>query len=93
MTKIGLEDLPPLTFVCLRCVPPFLCLSPLILRASSLETLRRLSGRKWLELASLGVLFYALTQATLFLALAYLLSMMVSLLWNLNTVTVALLGI
>ena len=93
LINIGVADLPPLTFAGLRHILSFLCLARLILRASSLETPRELSCRKWLELASLGVLSCALTVATLFLALAYLPSMMVNLLWNLNTVTVALLGI
>ena len=93
LIKIGLQDLPPLTFAGLRYVLAFLCLLPLLLRSVSRQTLSRLTGRRWLELTVLGVMFYAVTQGASFVALAYLPAMMVSLLWNLTTVAVALLGI
>ena len=93
LIKIGLQDLPPLTFAGLRYVLAFLCLSPLLLRSVNRGTLSRLAGRRWLELILLGVMFYAVTQGASFVALAYLPAMMVSLLWNLTTVAVALLGI
>jgi drug/metabolite transporter (DMT)-like permease len=93
LIKIGLEDIPPLTFAGLRYVLAFLCLLPLLLRSSSRLSLRRLSSRRWLELMALGFLFYAVTQGASFVSLAYLPAMTVSLLWNLTTMTVALLGI
>jgi drug/metabolite transporter (DMT)-like permease len=93
LIKIRLEDIPPLTFAGLRYVLAFLCLLPLLLRSSSRLSLRRLSSRRWLELMALGFLFYAVTQGASFVSLAYLPAMTVSLLWNLTTMTVALLGI
>jgi drug/metabolite transporter (DMT)-like permease len=93
LIKIGLEDIPPLTFAGLRYVLAFFCLLPLLLRSSSRTALRGLSSRRWLELVLLGLLFYAVTQGTSYVSLAYLPAMSVSLLWNLTTVTVALLGI
>jgi drug/metabolite transporter (DMT)-like permease len=93
LIKIGLEDIPPLTFAGLRYVLAFFCLLPLLLRSSSRTALRGLSRRRWLELVVLGLLFYAVTQGTSYVSLAYLPAMSVSLLWNLTTMTVALLGI
>lgn len=93
LIKIGLQDLPPLTFAGLRYILAFLCILPLLLRSVSRISLSRLTGRRWLELTLLGVLFYAVTQGASFVALAYLPAMMVSLLWNLTTVVVALVGI
>jgi drug/metabolite transporter (DMT)-like permease len=93
LIKIGLDDIPPLTFAGLRYILAFFCLLPLLLRSSARTSLRRLSPRRWLELVVLGLLFYAITQGTSFVSLAYLPAMSVSLLWNLTTVTVALLGI
>jgi drug/metabolite transporter (DMT)-like permease len=93
LIKIGLQDIPPLTFAGLRYILAFFCLLPLLLRSSSRASLRRLGTRRWLELMVLGLLFYAITQGTSFVSLAYLPAMSVSLLWNLTTVTVALLGI
>jgi drug/metabolite transporter (DMT)-like permease len=93
LIKIGLQDLPALTFAGLRYVLAFLCLLPLLLRPASRGALSRLERGRWLELALLGVMFYSVTQGASFLALAYLPAMMVSLLWNLTTVVVALMGI
>lgn len=93
LIKIGLEDIPPLTFAGLRYVLAFFCLLPLLLRSSSRTALRGLTNRRWLELVVLGLLFYAVTQGTSYVSLAYLPAMSVSLLWNLTTMTVALLGI
>jgi drug/metabolite transporter (DMT)-like permease len=93
LIKIGLQDIPPLTFAGLRYILAFFCLLPLLARSSSLVSLRKLNRRRWFELVALGLLFYAVTQGTSFLSLAYLPAMSVSLLWNLTTVTVAFMGI
>jgi drug/metabolite transporter (DMT)-like permease len=93
LIKIGLRDMPPVTFAGLRYALAFLCLLPLAARSSRPLSLRGLRRRRWLELVALGILFYALTQGASFVSLAYLPAMTVSLLWNLTTITVALLGI
>jgi drug/metabolite transporter (DMT)-like permease len=93
LIKVGLRDIPPVTFAGLRYALAFLCLLPLAARSSSRLRVQGLSRRRWLELAGLGVLFYALTQGASFVSLAYLPAMTVSLLWNLTTITVAMLGI
>jgi drug/metabolite transporter (DMT)-like permease len=93
LMKIGLRDIPALTFAGLRYSLAFLCLLPFALRPACLAPLRGLSGRRWVRLVILGLLFYAVTQGAVFLGLAYLPSMTVSLLLNFTTIVVALLGI
>ena len=93
LIKIGLQDLPALTFAGLRYSLAFLCLLPFALHPARLTSLRRLSGRGWTRLVILGLLFYAVTQGAQFLGLAYLPSVTVSLLLNFTTVVVVLLGI
>src|SRR3970040_1715458 len=59
LIKIGLRDIPALTFAGLRYSLAFLCLLPFTLRRTHLETLRGLSAREWGQLIALGLLFYA----------------------------------
>jgi drug/metabolite transporter (DMT)-like permease len=93
LIKIGLEEIPALTFAGLRYVLAFICLLPFAVLAqrkpSSLPITRRVLG----QLIVLGLLLYALTQGAVFLALAYLPAVTVNLLWSFSTVTVALFGI
>ncbi len=93
LIRIGLEDIPALTFAGLRYSLAFLCLLPFALNPVRLTSLRGLSGRGWVRLIILGLLFYAVTQGTQFLGLAYLPAMTVSLLLNFSPVIVALLSI
>jgi drug/metabolite transporter (DMT)-like permease len=93
LIKIGLQEIPALTFAGLRYGLAFLCLLPLVLRPSARRSIGSLPGRRWVELILLGLLFYAVTQGAMFVSLAYLPAMTVSLLWNLTTVSVAFLGI
>jgi drug/metabolite transporter (DMT)-like permease len=93
LIKVGLRDIPPVTFAGMRYTLAFLCLLPLAARSHNRASVRELTGRRWLELVGLGILFYAITQGASFVSLAYLPAMTVSLLWNLTTITVAMLGI
>jgi drug/metabolite transporter (DMT)-like permease len=93
LIKVGLEDIPAITFAGLRYTLAFLCLLPLVLSPSHRGSLRGLSARKWARLIVLGLLFYAVTQGAQFLGLAYLPAVTVSLLLSFTTVVVALLGI
>lgn len=93
LIKMGLKDIPALTFAGLRYSLAFLCLLSLALRPGRLTPLRSLSGRKWALLVVLGLLFYAVTQGAAFLGLAYLPALTVSLLLNFTTIVVALSGI
>jgi drug/metabolite transporter (DMT)-like permease len=91
--KIGLQDIPALTFAGLRYSLAFLCLLPFALRPAHRFALRRLSKRQWGRLILLGLLFYTVTQGAQFLGLAYLPAVTVSLLLNLTTIVVVLMGI
>lgn len=93
LIKLGLHDVPALTFAGLRYTLAFLCLLPLFLRFGGLAVLKKLSHRDWLALAALGLIYYAITQGTQFLGLSYLPAVTVSLLLNLTAPAVALLGI
>jgi drug/metabolite transporter (DMT)-like permease len=93
LIKIGLEDIPALTFAGLRYSLAFLCLLPFALRRAHLKPLRSLAGRGWGRLIVLGLLFYTITQGAQFLGLAYLPSVTVSLLLNFTTIVVALASI
>lgn len=104
LIKIGLQDIPALTFAGLRYSLAFACLLPLALwaerngspngsRSDSRGTLRGLSARQWLRLGLLGLLLYAITQGAQFLGLSLLPAVTVSLLLNFTTSAVALLGI
>ena len=93
LIKIGLRDMPALTFAGLRYGLAFLCLLPFALRRAYRATLRGLSQQQWGQLILLGLLFYAVTQGAQFVGLAYLPAVTVSLLLNFTTIVVALMGI
>ncbi len=93
LIKIGLEDLPALTFAGLRYTLAFLCLLPLAARSGQLQPLRKLPARSWARLLLLGLLFYSLTQGAQFVSLYYLPAITVSLMLSFTTILVALLGI
>jgi drug/metabolite transporter (DMT)-like permease len=91
--KIGLEDVPALTFAGLRYFLAFLCLLPFVMRPAQRAHISALSGREWARLLLYGVLFIAVAQGAQYLALSYLPAVTVSLLLNFVPATVALLSI
>ena len=91
--KIGLGDIPPMTFAGLRYSLAALCLLPFALRPAGRRSLRSLSGPAWSRLVILGLLFYTVTQGAQFVGLAALPAVTVSLLLSLTTMVVALLSI
>jgi len=93
LIKIGLKNIPALTFAGLRYSLAFLCLLPFLLRPASLAAMRGLSGRAWARLVVLGLLFYAITQGAQFVGLFYLRPATVNLLLSFTPAFVALLGI
>ena len=93
LIKIGLDEIPSLTFSGLRYSLAFVCLLPFFLRAGGRRTLAGFSSRTWLRLGLLGVLFYSLTQGAQFVGLDFLPAVTVNLLLSLTSVAVALLGI
>jgi len=92
LIRIGLEDIPPLSFAGLRYTLAFLCLLPFAIRSRQLEPLRRASAGTWLRLILLGVLFYAVTQGAQFLSLFYLPASTTSLVLSFTTILVAFLA-
>ena len=91
--KVGLQDIPPITFAGLRYFLAFLALIPIYTRSNSTTPLRSLSRRDWRNLLGLGLLFYTVTQGSQFIGLAYLPAITFSLLLNGTAVIVAVLGI
>ncbi|GAB4450930.1 MAG: EamA family transporter [Anaerolineae bacterium] len=94
LIKIGLKDIPALTFAGLRYTLAFLCLLPLVaFHRPRLAALRTLSRRRWALLVVLGLVFYALTQGAQFVGLDYLPAITFSLVLNFTPVVVAVAGI
>lgn len=94
LIKIGLREIPALTFAGLRYTLAFLVLAPMVVaKAEHRRAVRRLGARRWAELIVLGLVFYTLTQGAMFVALAHLPAMPVSLILSFSPVAVALLAI
>jgi drug/metabolite transporter (DMT)-like permease len=93
LIKIGLNELPPLTFAGLRYGLATLVLITVGLRKDRLRQLRKISRSLLMRLFLLGLLFYAFTQGAQYLALNYLPAITVNLFLSLTSILVALLGI
>ena len=91
--KIGLNDIPPIIFAGLRYFLAFLVLLAVLLFSDRKREIRNLPKKMWGQLIILGLFFYAGTQGTMFVALAYLPAVTVNLLWSFSSVVVAFLGI
>ncbi len=91
--KIGLKDIPPVTFAGLRYFLAFLCLSLILLFSGIKSEINQLSRKMWLKLILLGILLYAGTQGAIFVTLSYLPAVTTNLLWSFSTVGVAVLGV
>jgi drug/metabolite transporter (DMT)-like permease len=90
----NLDDIPALSFAGLRYGLAFVCLLALLLgRPASRSSVVALPRRSWLRLGTLGLLLYGLTQATVFLGLARLPAVTVSLLLGLTPALVTVLAI
>lgn len=93
LVKKGLVDIPPVTFAGLRYGLAFLCLLPFFLHQHKFASLRKLSKGVWVNLISLGVLYYAITQGAQFVGLTYLPAVTVNILLSFTSIVVALMGI
>jgi drug/metabolite transporter (DMT)-like permease len=91
--KIGLEDIPALTFAGMRYVLAFLFLLPMAFRKANRAALRELTSRDWILLFVLGAIFYCGAQGAQFLGLSYLPAITTNLLLSFTTIVVALLAI
>lgn len=90
LIKIGLADIPAMTFAGLRYMLASLLFFPLLLKKDIREQIKRLSGRQWAVMVLLGVVLYTIGQGGQFLGLAYLPSVTVSLILNLSALFVAI---
>ena len=95
LIKIGLNDIqiPAITFAGLRYGLAFIVLLIYGAYTHRLSDLKKLTRRDVVSLIVLGIVFYAITQGTQFLALVYLPSAMFSLTLNFSSIVVALIGI
>ncbi len=93
LIKIGLADLPALTFAGLRYTLALLILLPLAARPGLRSAWAAVTRRQWALLALLGLVYYAVTQGAQFVALAYLPAVTVSLLLNFTSALVAVAGV
>jgi drug/metabolite transporter (DMT)-like permease len=93
LIKIGLDDIPALTFAGMRYFLAFLVLLPFYLFSGRHKALRDFGRRDWLALIMLGIIYYTITQGTMFLALRYLPAVNVSLVLNGTAIIVAVLSI
>lgn len=93
LIKLGLEEIPPLTFAGLRYGIAFLVLLPLLAGRRVREPLARLPRRAWLQLVALGLVMYALTQGAQFMALDLLPAQTTSLVLSFSPILVASLGL
>ncbi|NIS78862.1 MAG: EamA family transporter [Anaerolineales bacterium] len=91
--KIGLQEIPALTFAGLRYTLAFIFLLPVVFMIKSGSSLRSITKRSLSQLLFLGLLLYTVTQGAIFVALDYMPAVSVNLLWSFSSVTVAILGI
>ena len=93
LIKIGLKDIPAISFAGMRYTLAFLLLAPAVLAsATRREELRQLGLSDWLRLSLLGVVFYSVAQGAQFLALVFLPAVTLSLILSFSPAAVALLG-
>jgi drug/metabolite transporter (DMT)-like permease len=93
LIKIGLQDIPALTFAGLRYTLAFICLIPIVIFNQGMKSAFNLSRRDWIRLLLLGLLLYSITQGASFLAISLLPAVTVNMLWSFSSITVAVLGI
>jgi drug/metabolite transporter (DMT)-like permease len=93
LIKIGLKDIPALTFAGLRYTLAFACLLPFLLRNKYRQQVKGLGLKDFILFALLGLLYYTVTQGSQFLGLTYLPAASISLLLNFTTIIVVILGI
>lgn len=91
--KLGLKEIPPLTFAGLRYSIAFICLLPFLFTKKNFPVVKNLEKNDWIKLILLGILFYAFTQGTQFIGLSLLPAVTVSLWLNLTLLVVAAMAI
>jgi len=92
LIKVGLKELPPLTFAGLRYMLAALCLLVVAVLRGDMREVRSLPWAMWRRLLLLGLVAIAVTQGAGFVSLAYLPAVTTNLIWSFSSVGVALLG-
>lgn len=90
--KIGLKDIPPITFAGLRYFTAFLILAFVLFFSEAKYEIKQLSKRTWRRLILLGILLYAVTQGAVFVTLDHLPAVTTNLLMSFSTIGVATLS-
>ena len=90
--KTGLKEIPPIIFAGLRYFLAFIVLLAALLSSNTRKEIRNLPAKIWWQLILLGLLFYAVTQGAIFVALATLPAITVNLLWSFSSVIIAVMG-
>ena len=91
--KIGLAEIPPLTFAGLRYTIAFVCLLPFAFTKKNSDVVKKLERKDWVKLFIYGLLFIAITQGAMFGGLLFLPAVTVSLWLNFTPLVVAVLAI
>lgn len=93
LIKIGLAEIPPLTFAGLRYTIAFVCLLPFAFTKKNSDEIKKLERKDWVKLFIYGLLFIAITQGAMFGGLLFLPAVTVSLWLNFTPLVVAVLAI
>ncbi len=93
LIKIGLVDIPALTFAGLRYGLATLCLLPFFWYNGGITEVRQMPRTTWLQLIALGLIYYTITQGSQFLGLFYLPAITVNIMLGFTSIIVALMGI
>ena len=91
--KIGLVEIPPLTFAGLRYTIAFVCLLPFAFTKKNSDVIKKLERKDLVKLFIYGLLFIAITQGAMFGGLLFLPAVTVSLWLNFTPLVVAVLAI
>lgn len=91
--KIGLAEIPPLTFAGLRYTIAFICLLPLAFTKKNSSELKKFGKNDWIRLFIYGLLFITFTQGAMFTGLLFLPAVTVSLWLNFTPLVVAVMAI
>ena len=93
IVKIGLIDIPPVTFAGLRYFLAAVCFIPIVVRDRYKCEIMNIKRKDFLKIILLGVVFYTFTQGFQFIGLSLLPPVTVSLMLNFTPLAVTMLGV
>ncbi len=92
LIKIGLADIPAVTFAGLRYMLASLLFMPFLIKKEFRAQIKEMTKKDWVAMVWLGIFLYTIAQAGQFLGLAYLPSVTVNLILNLSALFVAVIS-